>query len=101
VSGPKALVLLGRREDALAETAALVRPNCDSLTVETHTVDLVDSSKVRRVFDDVAATYGAVDVVIHAAGVLAPVVPLVDADPATFLHGYKTTVVGSWRWRRR
>lgn len=94
-SGPKALVLLGRREDALAETAGLVRSSRDSLTVEAHAVDLVDSSKLRRVFADVAAAHGAVDVVIHAAGVLAPVVPLVDADPATFLGGYKTTVVGT------
>ncbi|KAL2126338.1 hypothetical protein VTI74DRAFT_1163 [Chaetomium olivicolor] len=94
-SGPKALVLLGRREDVLAETAGLVRSSRDSLTVETHAVDLVDSGKLRRVFADVAAAHGAVDVVIHAAGVLAPVVPLVDADPAEFLDGYKTTVVGT------
>lgn len=93
-SSPKALVLLGRREDALAETARLVRANHGSLTVETHAVDLLDSDNLRRVFADVVAAHGTVDVVIHAAGVLAPVVPLVDADPATFLDGYKTTVVG-------
>ncbi|EAQ86149.1 hypothetical protein CHGG_07402 [Chaetomium globosum CBS 148.51] len=94
-SGPKALVLLGRRKDALAETVLLVRTSHDSLTVESHAVDLVDSGKLRQVFADVAAAHGAIDVVIHAAGVLAPVVPLVDADPATFLDGYKTTVVGT------
>jgi NAD(P)-dependent dehydrogenase (short-subunit alcohol dehydrogenase family) len=94
-SCPKALVLLGRREDALAEAAGHVRSSHDSLTVETHAVDLVDSGKLRRVFADVAAAHGGIDVVIHAAGVLAPVVPLVDADPSTFLDGYKTTVVGT------
>ncbi|KAH6641327.1 hypothetical protein F5144DRAFT_128865 [Chaetomium tenue] len=94
-SGPKALVLLGRREDVLAETMALVHSSHDSLTVESHAVDLIESSKLRQVFADVAAAHGAVDVVIHAAGVLAPVVPLVEADPATFLDGYKTTVVGT------
>lgn len=95
-SGPKALVLLGRREDALAETVNLVRSSHESVTVESHAVDLVDdSNKLRQLFADVAAAHGAVDVVIHAAGVLAPVVPLVDADPATFLDGYKTTVVGT------
>ncbi|KAK4169873.1 hypothetical protein QBC43DRAFT_225502 [Cladorrhinum sp. PSN259] len=94
-SGPKALVLLGRREDALAETAGLVRAKHDSLKVETHAVDLLESDKLRRIFADVAAAHGAVDIVIHAAGVLAPVVPLVEADPTTFLDGYKTTVVGT------
>ncbi|KAM7194541.1 hypothetical protein V8F20_007897 [Naviculisporaceae sp. PSN 640] len=94
-SGPKALVLLGRREDALAETADIVREKNGSLTVETHAVDLLDSGKLRGIFANVATTHGNVDVVIHAAGVLAPVVPLVEADPATFLDGYKTTVVGT------
>lgn len=94
-SGPKALVLLGRKEDVLAETAGLVRAKSASLTVEAHAVDLSDSGKLRAVFANVAATHGPVDVVIHAAGVLAPVVPLLNADPATFLDGYKTTVVGT------
>ncbi|KAM7213692.1 hypothetical protein V8F06_010950 [Rhypophila decipiens] len=94
-SGPKALVLLGRREDALAETADLVRAKNSSLTVETHAVDLLDSGKLRSIFANVAATHGNVDVVIHAAGVLAPVVPLIEADPAKFFDGYKTTVVGT------
>lgn len=94
-SGPKALVLLGRREDALSETAGLVRASHSSLTVATHTVDLLDSGKLRRVFADVVAAHGTVEVVVHAAGVLAPVVPLIDTDPATFLDGYKTTVVGT------
>ncbi|KAL8880138.1 MAG: hypothetical protein Q9198_002392 [Flavoplaca austrocitrina] len=43
----------------------------------------------------VAAQYGGIDILVHAAGVLAPVMPLVEADPTTFLDGYKTTVVGT------
>lgn len=94
-SGPKALVLLGRREDALAETADLVRAKSNSVIVETHPVDLLDSDKLHGIFANITTTHGTVDVVIHAAGVLAPVVPLIEADPATFLDGYKTTVVGT------
>ncbi|KAL8397862.1 hypothetical protein RB594_004529 [Gaeumannomyces avenae] len=94
-SGPKALVLLGRRQDALAEVAGLVRSKHGSVAVETHPVDLVDSDTLRRVLAGVAASHGCINVVVHAAGVLAPVVPLMDADPATFMDGYKTTVVGT------
>lgn len=94
-SGPKSLVLLGRRSDALEETAQLVRSRHAGLAVETHQVDLCDAPGLRAVFDSVASKSGGVDVVVHSAGVLAPVVPLLDADPATFLDGYKTTVVGS------
>lgn len=94
-SGPKALILLGRREDALHQTADLVRAKHTTATVGTHAVDLLESDKLRQIFADVVAAHGGVDVVIHAAGVLAPVVPLAEADPATFLDGYKTTVVGT------
>ncbi|KAL7910431.1 cellulase signal transduction associated dehydrogenase [Trichoderma velutinum] len=94
-SGPKALILLGRRSDALTETADLVRSSHGSLPVQTHEVDLCDAPIVRQVFQQVATEFGSIDILIHAAGVLAPVVPLVDADPATFLDGYKTTVVGT------
>lgn len=94
-SGPRALILLGRRSDALAETAALVRSSHGDLAVQTHEVDLCNAPGVRKVFDKVVDEFGGIDILIHAAGVLAPVVPLVQADPATFLDGYKTTVVGT------
>ncbi|PTB64861.1 cellulase signal transduction associated dehydrogenase [Trichoderma citrinoviride] len=95
VSGPRALILLGRRSDALAETAALVRSKNADVAVQTHNAELCDAPAVREVFNKVAAEFGGIDILIHAAGVLAPVVPLVEADPTTFLDGYKTTVVGT------
>ncbi|KAK8061844.1 hypothetical protein PG994_008210 [Apiospora phragmitis] len=94
-SGPKSLVLLGRKPDALAETANLVRSRHGDLAVETHQVDLCDAPGLRAVFDSVASKLGTIDVLVHCAGVLAPVVPLMEADPATFMDSYKTTVVGT------
>lgn len=94
-SGPRALVLLGRRDDALAHTAEKVKVNHPELDVRTYAVDLCDGPAVRIVFEKVVAEYGDIDILIHAAGVLAPVVPLLSADPATFLDGYKTTVIGT------
>ncbi|CAJ2504919.1 Uu.00g123130.m01.CDS01 [Anthostomella pinea] len=94
-SGPRALILLGRRPDGLAETAKLVRSSHGTLTVQTHKVDLCDGAGVRRAFDQVVAEFSGIDIVVHCAGALAPVVPILDADPNTFLDGYKTTVVGT------
>ncbi|OGE53604.1 hypothetical protein PENARI_c007G07335 [Penicillium arizonense] len=94
-SGPRALILLGRRAEALAETAAIVRGSHPEVTVQTHEAELCDASSVRDIMNKVAAEFGGIDILIHCAGVLAPVVPLLEADPATFLDGYKTTVVGS------
>lgn len=96
-SGPRALVLLGRRSEALQETAALVRSSHggSDLIIQTHEVDLCDAQGVRTVANKIASELGGIDILVHAAGVLAPVVPLLEADPATFLDGYKTTIVGT------
>ncbi|KAI1420264.1 cellulase signal transduction associated dehydrogenase [Xylaria sp. FL1777] len=94
-SGPRALILLGRRSDALNETASSVRTVFKEVAIQTHQVDLCDTSGLRGVMDSVAAEFGGIDILVHCAGVLAPVVPLLNADPATFLDGYKTTVVGT------
>lgn len=50
---------------------------------------------MRNIMNKVATEFGGIDIVVHCAGVLAPVVPLLEADPATFLDGYKTTVIGT------
>ena len=94
-SGPKALVLLGRRADALAETASSVKNSYTELPIQTYEAELCDALSVRNAMNKVAAEYGGIDILVHAAGVLAPVMPLVEADPTTFLDGYKTTIVGT------
>ncbi|RDW58535.1 SDR family NAD(P)-dependent oxidoreductase [Aspergillus mulundensis] len=96
-SGPRALILLGRRTDALAQVASVIRASFTNreLTVQTHEAELCDPSSVRSAMDKVAAEFGGIDILVHCAGALAPVVSLLQADPATFLDGYKTTVVGT------
>lgn len=94
-SSPKALILLGRRADALAETASTVKASYNGLPIQTHEAELCDASGVRNVMNNVAAEFGGIDILIHAAGVLAPVERLVETDPTTFLNGYKTTVLGT------
>ncbi|PKY02581.1 putative NADP(+)-dependent dehydrogenase [Aspergillus campestris IBT 28561] len=94
-SGPRALILLGRRADALAETATAVRASHADVPVQTHPAELCDASAVRDAMNKAAAQFGGIDILVHCAGVLAPVVPLLEADPSTFLDGYKTTVVGT------
>ncbi|MCJ1422581.1 hypothetical protein MMC29_000461 [Sticta canariensis] len=94
-SGPKALILLGRRADALAETASIVKASYTGLPIQTYEAELCDASGVRNAMNKVAAEFGGIDILVHAAGVLAPVETLVEADPTTFLDGYKTTVIGT------
>ena len=95
LSGPRALILLGRRSDALAATASSISASNSQLPVRTHAVELTDSSATQAAMSAVAEEFGAIDILVHAAGVLAPVELLVDADPNNFLAGYKTTIVGT------
>ncbi|KAL7961203.1 short chain dehydrogenase reductase [Trichoderma compactum] len=94
-SQPKALILLGRNSASLGKTKNLIGSHHPSLVVEIHEVDLCDSRKVHKVFGLVAKTFGGIDILVHAAGVLAPVVPFNEADTFTFFDGFKTTIVGT------
>lgn len=65
------------------------------MTIQNREAELCDASGVRNAMNKAAAEFDGIDILVHCAGVLAPVVPLLEADPATFLDGYKTTVVGT------
>lgn len=94
-SGPKALILLGRRADLLTETALVSRARHANVKIQTHLADLCDVTGVRNAMSKAAADFGGIDILVHCAGVLAPVLPLLETDPSLFLDGYKTTIVGT------
>ncbi|KAL2105977.1 hypothetical protein VUR80DRAFT_7449 [Thermomyces stellatus] len=77
-SGPRALVLPGRRAAALAETAALVRASHAEVAVQTHEAELRDAPAVGDAMSKVPRRVRR-----HRP------------DPTTFLDGYKTTAVGT------
>ena len=64
-SHPRAIILLGRRADSLAETASLVQAIDGSISVQTHAVDLCNAPAVRSVMDQVAAEFGGIDILVH------------------------------------
>ena len=67
-----AVVLAGRRADALAETAALGR---NMLVVPT---DITDAGAVTALFERTVSEYGRLDVLFNNAGYNAPALPLED-----------------------
>lgn len=70
-----AVVLAGRRADALRETAALAPPGSDVLAVPA---DVTDPDSVCDLFARTRATFGRLDVLFNNAGTGAPPVPLED-----------------------
>jgi len=70
------LVLVGRRVEALQETAALIGPQ--GLATLVVSADLGDPAAVRNVFAQTKERFGRLDVLFNNAGVGAPGIPLED-----------------------
>ncbi len=71
-----AVVLAGRRLDALQQTAASAGPDAArALAVAT---DLCDSTSVHQLFDKTKQTFGRLDLLFNNAGAGAPPIPLED-----------------------
>ena len=69
-----AVALAGRRDTALQETALLAGEHCSqALPIVT---DVTDANSVRRMFDEVLARHGRLDLLFNNAGQGAPPVPL-------------------------
>jgi NADP-dependent 3-hydroxy acid dehydrogenase YdfG len=71
-----AVVLAGRRREALAETAS--RAGADSAHTLVVPTDVTDPGDVRLLFEKTRGAFGRVDLLFNNAGVSAPGVPLED-----------------------
>src|SRR4051794_12250541 len=73
-----AVVLAGRRADALEHTASLAGAGARTLAVPT---DVTDPASVQALFERTKQTLGRLDVLFNNAGASAPPVPLEDLTP--------------------
>jgi NAD(P)-dependent dehydrogenase (short-subunit alcohol dehydrogenase family) len=72
-----AVVLVGRRRDALEQTLEMANAAANSTAVGwAAPVDVTDSSAVRKLFDDTISRFGRLDLLFNNAGMGAPNVPL-------------------------
>src|SRR5262245_60963194 len=74
-----AVVLAGRRPEALEQTAALAETDGPPALVVP--ADVSDPSSVRQLFQKAKATFGRLDLLFNNAGTSAPAVPLEDLTP--------------------
>jgi NAD(P)-dependent dehydrogenase (short-subunit alcohol dehydrogenase family) len=88
------VVLAGRREDALHETAELAAAGQGrTLSVST---DVSDRESVAALFARAKATYGRLDVLFNNAGTGAPAVPFEDLPYEQWVKVVSTNLTGSF-----
>jgi NAD(P)-dependent dehydrogenase (short-subunit alcohol dehydrogenase family) len=87
-----AVVLAGRRQDKLDETASEGKPTgAKSLVVPT---DVSDAASIKALFAKTKATFGRLDVLFNNAGIGAPAVPLEDLPLETWRKVVDTNLTG-------
>jgi NAD(P)-dependent dehydrogenase (short-subunit alcohol dehydrogenase family) len=87
------LVLVARSEQSLAEAVADCRRSGAS-AVEVHPADVLDRAALQGAVDRATGTFGRLDVVVHAATVMA-YGRLEDLDPAVFERVVDTALHGT------
>jgi NAD(P)-dependent dehydrogenase (short-subunit alcohol dehydrogenase family) len=87
-----AVVLAGRRQDKLQETATEGKPTgSSSLVVPT---DVSDQASIKALFAKTKETFGRLDVLFNNAGIGAPAVPLEDLPYETWKKVIDTNLTG-------
>jgi benzil reductase ((S)-benzoin forming) len=82
----------GLRLGLCARTRPGVPPGGEAVS---YPVDVTDTGAVDRFADQVTARFGRIDVWVNNAGVLAPIGPLADADPAEVRQNIDVNLLGT------
>ncbi|MER7683686.1 SDR family oxidoreductase [Streptomyces sp. NPDC097610] len=82
----------GNEAEADKTVAAITEAGGEAIAVRA---DVADETEVAALFDATESTYGGVDVVVHAAGVMA-LAPLVDLDLDALDHMHRTNIRGTF-----
>lgn len=89
-----AVIVAGRRPQALAQTADLARDAGDGL--ETKPVDVTDEADVARLIEHIRSRHGRLDVAVNNAGVLGAPGPLDRLSEDEWSSVLATNLIGVW-----
>lgn len=99
-AGARAIVLVGRRRDKIAECASALRRQFPSVEFLEAPADVSSIVEVDAVFDSIKSAYGSADVLINNAGVLGGSGALSDSDPAAWWSNFQINTFGTYLMTR-
>ncbi|KAJ9612933.1 hypothetical protein H2200_002874 [Cladophialophora chaetospira] len=92
----KAVVILGRRVNALEETKTLAQRVAKSTIVESYPLDITDESTLENCFREVSQKYGTVDICVNAAAYLSDKGTIKDSPVSEFWASFDIGVKGTY-----
>ncbi|MGC3972644.1 MAG: SDR family oxidoreductase [Pirellulales bacterium] len=91
-----AVALVGRRREALEETARLAKQSAPAAITLPCPADVSDPDAVRAVFDRAVAEFGRIDLLFNNAGMGAPPVPLEELTDAQWRQVVDVNLTGAF-----
>ncbi|KAL4875114.1 hypothetical protein BJY04DRAFT_167529 [Aspergillus karnatakaensis] len=92
----KAIALLGRTVEGLAETEKLIKEINPATEVYSITVDVTDADGVAKAFEQIVARFGVPQVLINNAGVLASLGTTVESDIESWWKTQEVNIKGTF-----
>jgi NAD(P)-dependent dehydrogenase (short-subunit alcohol dehydrogenase family) len=94
--GFSGIVLVGRRQEALEETAALVVKESTNAQVMSRSCDVTQAPEVQSLFLDIERRFGRCDLLFNNAGIGHPPMPLEDVSVSDFQRTLDINVTGTF-----
>ncbi|KEF52801.1 uncharacterized protein A1O9_11218 [Exophiala aquamarina CBS 119918] len=95
-SSAKAIVLAGRRRAQLDEVVSDIAASSSTTQTTAVQCDVSNYDEVKTLFETAAQSYGKVDVLVHAAGVLGPVTNVGDAPVDEWWSAFEINAKGAF-----
>ncbi|KAL3446375.1 hypothetical protein BJX65DRAFT_309074 [Aspergillus insuetus] len=91
----RAIAILGRSADALAETKKIINEINPATEVHSIVVDVLDEKAVVEAFDEIESKFGVPHVLVNNAGILGPLAPTIETDIASWWNTQEVNVKGT------
>ncbi|GKT66965.1 NADP(+)-dependent dehydrogenase [Colletotrichum tofieldiae] len=95
IAGAKALILIGRRLDFLAKTAAIISTKNPDVEIRRHAIDICDAETLKSAMAETVSAFGPIDIVIHAAGVLPNLGPISTTPVNELWKAFEVNIKGT------
>lgn len=95
-SGVRAVVLIGRQQEKLEEAANVLKKNHPSVETLVVPTNIADADQVDSLFSSVRSAFGAVDVLVNAAGVLSTPRPISASSTGDWWKDFEINAKGTY-----